>query len=80
MNQQAVKKLTAAQKEKLISDLSFPWGRADLMCDGRRITLEVRRSSKGMTYRVCTFIDGYSTTNGRRVTPRAQSRNSCASQ
>ncbi|WP_199052394.1 hypothetical protein [Aquitalea sp. ASV15] len=58
MDQQTVKKLTAEQKEKLISDLSFPWGKADLMCDGRRITLEVRRSSKGMTYRVCTFVDG----------------------
>ncbi len=58
MDQQAMKKLSATEKEKLISDLSFPWGKAVLMCDGRRITLEVRRSSKGMTYRVCTFVDG----------------------
>ncbi|WP_062785971.1 hypothetical protein [Aquitalea pelogenes] len=58
MDQQTVKKLTAEQKEKLIEDLSFPWGKADLMCDGRRITLEVRRVAKGISYRVCTFVDG----------------------
>ncbi len=51
--------LTAEQKEKAIKDLSFPWGRVELVCDGRRITLEVRRTKKSMTYRVCTFIDGF---------------------
>ncbi|WP_156876952.1 hypothetical protein [Paludibacterium yongneupense] len=52
-------KLTQEQREQLIKQLSLPWGRADLLCDGRRITLEVRRVNKGMTYRVCTFVDGY---------------------
>ncbi len=50
-------KLNAEQKEKLITELSLPWGRAQLLCDGRRITLEVRRVSKGISYRVCTFVD-----------------------
>jgi hypothetical protein len=31
MDQQTMKKPTAEQKEKLIEDLSFPWGKADLM-------------------------------------------------
>lgn len=50
-------KLSKEQKEKLAETLSMPWGTASLICDGYRITLQVRRA-KGMTYRVVTFVNG----------------------
>lgn len=50
-------KLSKEQRDKVVSDLSSPWGRAHLMCDGYRITLVVERC-KGMTYRVITYVNG----------------------
>lgn len=50
-------KLTKEQKEELAAKLSLPWGEVELLCDGRRIALQVRRF-KPMTYRVMTYIDG----------------------
>ena len=43
---------------ELAEKLAHPWGQVSLVCDGRRITLQVQRYGKGMTYRVMTFIDG----------------------
>lgn len=50
-------KLSKEQKEELGSKLSTPWGSVDLLCDGRRVSLQVRRF-KQMTYRVMTYVDG----------------------
>lgn len=50
-------KLSKEQRDKVINDLSYPWGRADLMCDGYRVTLSVERA-KGMPYRVMTYVNG----------------------
>ena len=50
-------KLTKEQKEALADKLSQPWGCVELICDGRRISLQVHRF-KPMTYRVMTYIDG----------------------
>lgn len=50
-------KLTKEQKEMLAQQLSTPWGRVELLCDGYRVNLVVERC-KGMTYRVVTYING----------------------
>ncbi|MCP1290715.1 hypothetical protein NK214_10995 [Chromobacterium sp. S0633] len=50
-------KLSKEQKQELIDTLSQPWGRVSLQCDGYQISLVVRRS-KGMTYRVVTYVNG----------------------
>ncbi|OQS39040.1 hypothetical protein B0T40_04435 [Chromobacterium haemolyticum] len=50
-------KLSKEQKQELIDKLSYPWGRVSLQCDGYQISLVVRRS-KGMTYRVVTYVNG----------------------
>lgn len=50
-------KLSEEQRDKVIDRLSHPWGRAELMCDGYRITLAVERA-KGMSYRVMTYVNG----------------------
>jgi hypothetical protein len=51
-------KLSKEEINKLADDLSMPWGHVVLMCDGYRITLSVERLSKGMTYRVMTYVNG----------------------
>jgi len=51
-------KLTKDQRAELESKLSLPWGSVRLICDGREITLQVRRE-KALSYRVITFIDGF---------------------
>lgn len=50
-------KLTKEQKEKLSADLTSPWGRVRLICDGYRIALVVERC-KPMVFRVVTYING----------------------
>lgn len=50
-------KLSKEQRTELAEKLSTPYGAVVLMCDGIKITLEVRRW-KSMTYRVMTFING----------------------
>ena len=50
-------KLTKEQKNKLAEDLNSPWGVANLLCDGYKITLRVERC-KGLTSRVVTYING----------------------
>ena len=50
-------KLSKEQKETLSQELSLPWGSVDLICDGRRISLQVHRF-KQMNYRVMTYVDG----------------------
>lgn len=51
--------LPKSVKDELIAALDSPFGRAVLMCDGHRITLEVWRSAgKAMSYKVCVFVDG----------------------
>ena len=50
-------KLSKAQRETIEQRLSHPYGRAKLICDGHEVTLHVERS-KGMTYRVMTYVDG----------------------
>lgn len=50
-------KLTKEQKQELDAELRFPWGTVELICDGRRISLQVQRW-KGMTFRVVQYIDG----------------------
>jgi len=50
-------KLSKEQKEQLAGQLSTPWGSVELLCDGRRVSLQVRRF-KAMTYRVMTYVDG----------------------
>lgn len=46
-------------KDALIDRLDRAFGRAELMCDGHRINLEVRRASaKSLRYVVCVFVDG----------------------
>lgn len=52
-------KLDKETKDRLIADLSNPYGAVKLVCDGREIALEVRRSSgKSLSYRVVVFVDG----------------------
>lgn len=51
-------KLTREEKDLLAQKLSSPFGSVNLLCDGHKITLAVERS-KGMTYRVMTYVDGY---------------------
>lgn len=50
-------KLSKEQKDQAIGELSLPWGRVHLMCDGYRITLSVERY-KGMSYRIMTYVNG----------------------
>lgn len=50
-------KLSKEQRDKVIADLSHPWGRAELLCDGFRIALHVERT-KDITYRVMTYVNG----------------------
>lgn len=46
-------------REKLIEDLSGPFGSVHLDCDGYRISLQVRMKDKsGMRYVVCLFVNG----------------------
>lgn len=52
-------KLDKETKDRLIADLSRHYGAVKLVCDGREITLEVRRcSKKSLVYRVVAFVDG----------------------
>ncbi len=52
------KRLSKAQIAALASRLSAPYASPiNLMCDGRRITLEIRLV-KALQYRVMTFVDG----------------------
>lgn len=50
-------KLTKEQKEELIAKLNTPWGYAELLCDGVKVSLQVQRW-KGLSYRVVTFVNG----------------------
>jgi hypothetical protein len=46
-------------KAALIDRLNGSFGSAELMCDGYRINLEVRRvSAKSLRFVVCVFVDG----------------------
>lgn len=53
--------LTKEQRDALAEKLSSPWGGdVHLLCDGRRITLQVRRESgAAIRYCVMLYIDGY---------------------
>lgn len=51
--------LTKEQRAELAGELASPWGNVLLVCDGRRVTLQVQRYSKTrIEYRVMTYIDG----------------------
>lgn len=45
-----IKKLTKEQKQQLEKTLSLPWGEVELLCDGRKVSLQVHRF-KGMPTR-----------------------------
>ncbi|MDB5802296.1 MAG: hypothetical protein JWL63_3235 [Rhodocyclales bacterium] len=52
-------KLTKEQKTNLAKQLGNVYGFAELMCDGRKITLQVERASKrSLSYHVVMYIDG----------------------
>lgn len=51
-------KLTKEQKQELIDKLSYPWGRVSLQCDDHKVDLVVKRTGKGITFRVVTYVDG----------------------
>lgn len=51
--------LSMDQRKALATQHSNPWGNLHLLCDGRRITLQMHRSSAPkLTYSVMTYIDG----------------------
>lgn len=50
-------KLTKEQKDTLIADLTSPWGRVHLICDGYRIALVVEQA-KPLVFRIVTYING----------------------
>ncbi|MCX7172446.1 MAG: hypothetical protein NT159_00585 [Proteobacteria bacterium] len=52
--------LTKEQRAAAAQELASPYGRAvHLLCDGRRVSLQVQCASKtGLKYRVMTFVDG----------------------
>ena len=51
--------LTKEQRTELADQLLSPWGRVELICDGRRVVLSVQRWSRTrVEYRVMTYIDG----------------------
>lgn len=69
-----MKKLTKEQKEALVSDLSSPWGGAELMCDGYLVSLRVQRY-KELSYRVMTYVNGIfkgQWTSGKNPSPEAK--------
>ena len=52
--------LTKEQRAELAAKLASPWGDVRLVCDGRRITLQVQREAcTAIRYCVMTYIDGY---------------------
>ncbi|MCX7204769.1 MAG: hypothetical protein NT086_02035 [Proteobacteria bacterium] len=52
-------KLTKEQKEKLATELSHPWGRVKLLCDGYEIDLSVTRvKANSIVYRTLTYVNG----------------------
>ncbi|MYM32239.1 hypothetical protein GTP58_28295 [Duganella sp. CY15W] len=72
-------KLSKEEKEKLISELSMPWGSADLKCDGNLISLRVRRYTE-LTFRVMAYINGYmkgSWVSGRTPVPEQKFLRKC---
>lgn len=55
----ATKTLTKEQWATVKTQLGHPWGRAGLMIDGYRITLEVRRvSATAIRYEIAVFVNG----------------------
>ena len=50
-------KPTKEEKEALIAKLNTPWGYAELLCDGVKVSLQVQRW-KGLSYRVMTYVNG----------------------
>lgn len=51
--------LTKEQRAHLAKELDSPWGNVVLLCDGRRISLQVQRcSGPSIKYRVMTYVDG----------------------
>jgi hypothetical protein len=52
--------LTKEQRAELAESLASPWGDVTLLCDGRRVTLQVQRmaSKTRIEFRVMTYIDG----------------------
>lgn len=51
-------KLTKEQKGELIKELSLPWGRVGLRCDGDAIVLAVRQV-KPLKFEIHTYINGW---------------------
>lgn len=50
-------KLDKTVKDKIIQELSHPYGRVSLMCDGRKITLDVGQY-KPLKYHIAVYVDG----------------------
>lgn len=51
--------ITKEQRADLVAKLASPWGEVRLICDGRRITLQVKRcAGAAINYRIFMFIDG----------------------
>lgn len=50
-------RLPKAEKEALVARVSHPYGAAELMCDGFKVSLQVTRV-KEMTYRVMVYVNG----------------------
>ncbi|MFZ6655641.1 hypothetical protein [Undibacterium sp. TJN19] len=50
--------ITKLQKEQIAKELTMPWGRVELICDGYKINLVVERY-KELSYRVATYVNGY---------------------
>jgi hypothetical protein len=51
--------LSPDQWKAITQQVSLPWGRAELLCDGVRLQLQVERSSKtAIKYAVMVYIDG----------------------
>lgn len=44
------------KKQEMIDQLSLPWGRVELLCDGYRIALRVQQTSP-LKFRVVTYVN-----------------------
>ena len=52
--------LDKEQRAALAEKLAIPWGQVALICDGRRVTLQVQREpGNAIKYRVMTYVDGH---------------------
>ncbi|WP_050978280.1 hypothetical protein [Bordetella petrii] len=51
-------KPTRDQVQSIVDELSRPWGRVVLTCDGYEVTAAVRRAG-ALTFRICVYVNGW---------------------